>query len=325
MKTSKKRHLSSYERELIALFHAKYYSIRQIAKKLGRSPSTISREFKRKEAVYHDGHYLGAQTHKKVKENWGKVHKRKKLLNPDVQEYILQAIKHKWSPETTAGRLMMKFGVKIHHQTIYRFIKEEKPEWEKYLTRKNFHRKAKKDKTYRSKILNRTDISQRPQSVAERIDYGHFEADTVLSTRRSNHSLVVVVERVTRQVHIKRLVGKKASDTSTKIISILKKYPKNLLKTITYDNGIEFAFHDVVNYELDMRSYFCDPYSAWQKGTVENINGLIRRFFPKGTDFDLISDAELQLVEDWINNRPMKVLNFKTPNEMFTELTGVAV
>lgn len=325
MKPTKKGHLTAHERELIAIFRAKHYSIRKIAKYIDRNPSTISREFRRKEASFFRDIYIASKTHQKVKENWGKARKRKKLLAPDVQEYILQAIKHKWSPETVAGRLLMKFGVKIHHQTIYRFINEEKPEWKKYLTRKNFRRKQKKDKTCRSTIFNRIDISQRPQIASERVVFGHFEADTVLSSKKSKHALVVVADRTSRRVHIKRLVEKKALETSTKIISILKKYPQKFRKTITYDNGVEFAFHDVVNYELDMQSYFCDPYSAWQKGTVENINGLIRRFFPKGTDFDLISDAELQLVEDWINNRPMKVLDFKTPNEMFTELTGVAV
>ena len=325
MTEAKRGHLTEEERDLITILHAQCKKVREIARETGRSPATISRELNRKEAVYVNGNYVGSQTHKRVKQQWAATHNRKKLENPEIREYVIKAIEHKWSPQLIAGRLKMKFGLSMHHETIYRFIREERPDLKKYLTRKRFRRKTKKTKTLRTLIPNRTDISKRPEETNQRLEFGHFEADLVLSSKQTTHALVVLAERMTRKVHIKRLVNKKALGTSTKIISILKKYPENLRKTITYDNGIEFCYHESVNKELKTKSYFCTPYSAWQKGTVENINGLIRRFFPKKTDFDLISDAELQYVEDWINNRPMKVLNFKTPNEKYQELTGVAI
>lgn len=321
----KRGHLTAEEREIISILHSQYKGVRKIAREIGRSPATISRELNRKEAKYYNGRYMGRKTHDIVRLNWAKTHYKKKLTNPEVREYVIKAITHRWSPELIAGRLNTKFGIKIHHLSIYRFIRDDMPELQKYLTRKRFRRKQKISKAMRSLIPNRVDISKRPKKADDRTVFGHFEADTVLSSRQTKHAIVVLADRATRKVHIKRLVNKKALETSAKIISILKNYPKKLRKTITYDNGIEFCFHESVNKSLNTKSYFCTPYSAWEKGTVENINGLIRRFFPKKTDFDFISDAELQYVEDWINNRPMKVLNFMTPNEKFTELTGVAI
>lgn len=321
----KRGHLTAEEREIISILHSKYKGVREIAREVGRSPATISRELNRPEAKYYKGNYMGRKTHDVVRCNWARTHYKKKLAKPMVREYVIKAIRHRWSPELIAGRLRTKFGIKIHHQTIYRFIKEEKPELKKYLARKRFRRRNKINRPMISLIPNRVDISKRPTNANERVVFGHFEADTVLSSRQTKHALVVLVDRATRKTHIKRLVNKKALETSNKIISLLKKYPKKHRKTITYDNGTEFAMHDTVNEELKTKSYFCTPYSAWEKGTVENINGIIRRFYPKGTDFDLISDAELQLVEKWINNRPMKILEFKTPNEKFKELTGVTI
>lgn len=325
MRQVKRGHLSAEEREIISILHSKHKGVREIAREVGRSPATISRELNRPEAKYYKGNYMGRKTHDIVRKNWAKTHYKKKLANSEVREYVIKALKHKWSPELIAGRLKTKFRIKIHYLSIYRFIREDMPELQQYLVRKRFRRKQKISKAMRSLIPNRVDISKRPQKANERVVFGHFEADTVLSSRQTKHALVVLVDRATRKTHIKRLANKKALETSNKIISLLEKYPKKHRKTITYDNGIEFCKHELVNKELKTKSYFCKPYSAWEKGTVENINGLIRRFFPKKTDFDLISDAELQIVEDWINNRPMKVLEFKTPNEKYQELTGVTI
>ena len=325
MKNVKRNHLTQEERDCITILHAKLFSIRKIAKEIGRSPATVSRELNRKEAVYFRGDYIGSQTHKQVKEKWAKSHHRKKLADKEVRQYVIEGLKYCWSPETIAGRLKMKFGVKISTVTIYRFIQNEQPELRKCLLRPNFKRRNSKIKPMLSLVPGRVDISKRPKEANERTRFGHFEGDTVLSSRATKHALVVLCDRASRKTHIKRLFNKKVFETNSKVISILKKYPKKQRKTITFDNGTEFFGHKTIARELKMKTYFCTPYSAWQKGTVENINGLIRRFFPKKTDFDLISDTELQLVEDWINNRPMKVLNFMTPNEKYMELTGVAI
>jgi transposase, IS30 family len=321
----KLNHLTQEERDIISILHAKLFGVRKIAREISRSPATISRELNRKEAVYFKGDYIGSQTHKQVKVIWAKSHNRKKLTDAEVREYVIRGLQHRWSPETIAGRLRMKFNIKISYSTIYRFIRSDRKDLRQYLLRQNFKRKTTKTKAMRSLVPDRIDISKRPKEANERLKFGHFEGDTVLSSRESKHALVVIADRASRKTHIKRLFNKRAIETNPKIISILEKYPKKYRKSITFDNGPEFFGHKKIAKELKIKTYFCKPYSAWQKGTVENINGLIRRFFPKKTDFDFVSDAELQFVEDWINNRPMKVLNFKTPNERYQELTGVAI
>ena len=195
------------------------------------------------------------------------------------------------------------------------------PELTKYLTREHAGKKprSKDKKTKRTLIPNRTGIEQRPEKAAKREEFGHFEADTIVSSA-SLACLLVIADRKTRKVKIKKLARKTAELTSNSIIFALQVYNIIQLLTITYDNGSEFCWHDKVNKELNMLSFFCNPYSSWEKGTVENINGLIRRFFPKGTDFDTITDEQIQYVEDWINNRPMGVLDYKSPNEKYEEL-----
>lgn len=254
---------------------------------------------------------------------------RKKLNNQKIQKFIIELLKLRFSPELIAGRLKVKFGISIHHETIYRFIYKERRDLLKYLTRRPLGRKPRTvQRRYRAmkpNIPNRVDISNRPEQANQRLVFGHFEADTVLSSKKGKSALVFLVDRATRKTGIKKLTSKTSNEVNKKIIISLKQYKRSLRKSITYDNGCEFASHEKINEKLKMKSYFCTPYSAWEKGTVENINGLIRRFFPKGTNFDKIKNENIQYVEDWINNRPMKVLNFKTPNEMFRILTSVAI
>ena len=168
------------------------------------------------------------------------------------------------------------------------------------------------------KIENKINISERSEQANKRQEFGHFEADTIFSCKGSKSALLVIVDRLTRRTKIKKLERKSAALTSSSIVFALKsEYKSSQIYSITYDNGCEFAGHEDVNKMLHCKSYFCNPYHSWEKGTVENINGLIRRFLPKGTDFDTISDEYIQYIENWINNRSMKILNWKSPNEVF--------
>jgi IS30 family transposase len=129
-----------------------------------------------------------------------------------------------------------------------------------------------------------------------------------------------LIERSTRFVKIAKLSRKTAKETSFAIHKTLKNYPEKARLSITYDNGTENVLHEKINEKLNMSSYFCEPYHSWEKGSIENINGLIRRFFPKGTDFNNVTEFDITYVENWINNRPMRCLEFKTPREKFKEL-----
>lgn len=321
----RKGHLRSEERDKISILHAQGLSRRQIAKELGRNPSTISRELNRKESVFFRGKYIGSQTHIKVKKKWNESHSQKKLNNRQVQKYVELCLKIGFSPQTIAGRLREKYGFKIHHETIYQYIYKERTDLAQYLLRcklgRKHRQKFKNIKAMKSKIPNRTDIDFREQGANLRLEFGHFEADSVESGRKRgkkrNSCLTVIVDRATRKTTILKTVSKTSIETNKSILKALKTF--KVKKSITYDNGLEFSKHEEINKKLKTKSYFCKPYHSWEKGTVENINGLIRRFFPKGTNFDKIKHKDIKYVENWINNRPMKVLNYKTPNEKYKE------
>lgn len=320
LKEKKFTHVQPVERENISIFSTLKYSKRRMAKELGRSPSTITREFKR--GTTHKGQYFAVTTQIEIDKKKIFARRKRKTDNPEVQKYIIKKIKKPflWSPEIISFKMKEEFGISIGKDSIYTFVYEH-PELTQYLAKKHPGKKphSKNKKTERTLIPNRTGIENRPEKANKREEFGHFEADTIVS-RESLAALLVVIDRMTRKVKIKKLARKTADLTSSSIIFALQMYNIIQLLTITYDNGSEFCWHDKVNQALKTKSFFCNPYSSWEKGTVENINGLIRRFFPKKTDFDKITEEEIQQVEDWINNRPMKVLGYKSPNEKYAEL-----
>ena len=315
LKKKKFTHVQASERDNISIFKAQNKSDRSIAKEIGRSPSTISREFKR--GITHNGYYFPNASQLKVDKKKENSRRKRKTDDSNVQKYIIEKIQlpFLWSPEIISFKMKEELGISIGKDSIYTFVYEN-PELTKFLAKKHLGKKRrnKNKKTDRTLIPNRIGIEKRPGIANERKEFGHFEADTVVSSK-SLACLLVIADRTTRKIKIKKLARKTADLTSSSIIFALQMYNIIQLLTITYDNGSEFCWHDKVNKELNMLSFFCNPYSSWEKGTVENLNGLIRRFFPKKTDFDTITDEQIQQVEDWINNRPMKVLGYKSPNE----------
>lgn len=320
LKEKKFTHVQASERENISIFKAQNKSGRQIAKELGRSPSTISREFKR--GVTHNDHYFPIASQLNVDKKKKDARRTRKTDDLIIQNYIIEKLNlpYLWSPEIISVKIKEELGISIGKDAIYTFIYENS-ELTEFLAKKHKGKKprSKNKKTERTLIPNRTGIEQRPEEANKRKEFGHFEADTIVS-RASLACLLVIADRTTRKIKIKKLARKTADLTSSSIIFALQMYNIIQLLTITYDNGSEFCWHDKINKVLNMQSFFCNPYSSWEKGTVENLNGLIRRFFPKGTDFDKITDKQIQQVEDWINNRPMKVLGYKSPNEKYAEL-----
>lgn len=316
------RHLSSEEREQISVLSSHKYSKTKIAKELGRSPSTISREFKKDTTAVFNDRYYAINTINNIKQKRSKARRKRKTDNLEVQKYIIEKLKLGWSPEIISAMMLEDIGYSVGKDAIYEFIYKGNNHLSKYLTRKHLGRKPQsRRKTKRTLIPNRVDIDFRPMGANKREELGHFEADTVVSCKGSKSALLVIADRATRMIRIKKLAQKTAEQASNAIVYALKK--SNIIKiakTITYDNGCEFCWHEKVNEDLNVKSFFCKPYHVWEKGTIENLNTLIRRFFPKGTDFDKITDEQIQYVEDWINNRPMKVLGYKTPNQKFHQL-----
>ena len=327
-------HLSLEERLQITVLQGKGISVRKIAKELGRSPSTISRELNRENALYYRGTYIGSQTHKRVKEAWQNSHKREnKFLNQRNVSYFIECqLKYGNTPEIICHLLKERFQESVSHETLYIYIYSPKRNLSQFLLRRKFGRihKSNGERPKRigtgKNIPNRIDISERPIEADNRSEFGHFEADSIESCKirgKQLSCLTVVVERVSRFVSIRKTASKTANATTKSIISALKPFKNNVI-SITYDNGCEFTQHEKINNLLNTKSYFARPYCSNDKGTVENINGLIRRFFPKGTNFDNISEEAIAYVEDWINNRPMKILNYMTPKQIF-QLNSVAI
>ena len=322
----KYKQLNYEERVTIKICLWKKMGINEIARYMERSPSTISREIKR--GITFDGTYFAESTEREVRKK--KLNDRRKRLmdNPIIYNYVLNKLKDKQSPHIIQNDIKRDLGLEIGKDAIYEYIYRFHPDWIKYLTRKKKH-KYKGNKGAKTVIIrNKVNISERSKEANERLEFGHFEADTIFSCNGSKSALLVVVDRMTRKTTIKKLERKIASLTSSSIVFALKsEYKSSQIYSITYDNGCEFADHETVNKSLKCKSFFCNAYHSWEKGTVENINGLIRRFFPKGTNFDNISEEQIQYVENWINNRSMKILGWKSPNQVFQSqiLRSVAV
>jgi transposase, IS30 family len=316
------KHLNVEEREIIAVRLAAGVKPLVIAIEIDKHISVIYREIKRNKPS--KGIYLALQANKQAKERKSKAHWRKRIPDEFTRKYIKDRITlDQWTPEQISGRLKLEYPEHyVSHETIYQYIYLEKPELGLLLPRKRHKRfpKSKLRKTRGSKIIDRISIKERPNEIEERKDFGHFEADCVVSSRKGKGALLTMAERVSRYTIIAKLDEKTSSKANLALSFELSKYPKGLVKSTTYDNGPEFAGHKEVNQAINMKSYFCDPYHSWEKGTIENRNGVIRYYFPKGTDFSKITEEQIKYVQDKINNRPMKLLGFLTPKEVHDKM-----
>jgi IS30 family transposase len=314
--------LSSEERDKIAILRAKGFSISAIARNIGRNKSTISRELKRN-GTNKRCLYWPHKAEQRAKERKKQAGQRPRLKNRLIKKAVIEQIRLGWSPEIIAGRLRRLYpGLKISHEAIYQFIyakegremnlKQCLPRAHRIRQRRGFSRKHNK-----SHIPWRVDIDQRPGHIELRHEIGHWEVDTIASRRPRLAALAVVLERTSRAIHLRKIMRKTSLRFSNAVIDCLKDYPSYMRRTITYDNGPENVQHQRTNRKLGTQSYFCRPYHSWEKGSVEQVIGLIRFYIPKKTDITKVSDKELNRIENLLNNRPRKCLDFYTPSEVF--------
>ena len=319
-------HLTIEERACITKFKEMKISIREMARLLNRNTSTISRELKRnsyKTSInYSVTKYSPIVANKKYKERRKNCH-RPTIINVEVKKYIENKIEMNWSPEQIVNY------VKKHQKnipsvsTIYRWISNgyiiqgDKTK----LRRKG---KFKRPAETRGKFNIGKTIKKRPKEVYKRTTFGHWEADTVESgriahQRKSKYCFVTLAERKSRLYLCKLLPDRKEENVAQAIIELLSQFPPELVKTITCDRGKEFAGWKKIEEALNCDMYFADPYCAWQKGTNENTNGLLREYYPKGMDLSKTNNTELKEKLDLLNNRPRKCINYNTPNELINE------
>lgn len=309
--------LSEEERNIIFIMLNRGKSIRDIGRELSRNPGTISREVKKNHGRKM---YRANRSHVRALSKQQNSHKRVRLKSHALRIEVEKMLMNRWSPEIIANRLCKKTNLpKISPEAIYQWIYYDAQYLIDCLVRAHPNRWPKgKSKKLRFIIKDRVHIAQRPIEANNRSQFGHWEADLIVGKGRS--ALQVAVDRKSRFTKLAKIPDKSAAASSAAIKRNL--YDK-ARKSITYDNGSENASHVEVDVYLGTQSFFCEPFHSWEKGTVENTNGLIRRFLPKKTNFDTINDSIIQQVESWLNNRPRKCLDYLTPAESFA--SGVAL
>lgn len=320
------KQLTAEERDIIAAMKAQGKSMGEIGAAIGRDKSTISRELRRNCPPCHTGYYLPHKAQDRAVTRRQRSHKRPRLKNPRIKTYVIAQLQNGLSPELIVGRVRKLLGgASISHEAIYQWIYTEAPAFIPCLVRKHRKRQLKGHSRKHKKlhIPQRVGIDQRPTIIEERKQMGHWEVDTAVS-RQSKEALHVMAERVSRFTKLTKLERKGAKESRIAMNRRLARLPRSLRRSFTYDNGSENVEHVQVNKTLQSRSYFCNPYHSWEKGTVENTVGLVRRFLPKKTNFASVSKNEIKAIENWLNNRPRKCLDFFTPAEVFYRRVALA-
>jgi IS30 family transposase len=321
-----RRALTLSEREEISRGVAAGQSLRWIAVSLGRAPSTVSREIKR------NGGRRQYRACKADEAAWDRAHRPKtcKLVeNPALTRIVVEKLQLEWSPDQIAGWLKSTYpndeNYQVSHETIYKslFIQARgalKKELLQHLRKPRAMRRSRhhtQKTTDHGRITNTVSIRERPAEVEDRAVPGHWEGDLLCGS--NNSQIATLVERHTRLVMLVRVPSK---DTKTVVDALIKqshKLPRELYKSLTWDRGKEMADHTRFSLDTDIKVYFCDPQSPWQRGSNENTNGLLRQYFPKGMDLSNVHQNRLNAVARRLNERPRKTLQYRTPAERFAQ------
>lgn len=315
------KQLTAEEREVVAQMWAANHTRKQIAKTLNRHRSTIGRELKRNG----DGEeYSGVRAQRKAEQRRVERPRVTKMQIPEIHEYVISRLKQNWSPDQIAGRSRIDFPKqprrRLSRTTIYKglYADDHVEHWRRYLRSSTWKKPSR-----RGQIPNTTPIANRPVAVARRERYGDWEGDTLVGGQRAG-GLLSLVERKSGYTLLARLSQCKSQPVAQAMCRKLKSLPPQLRRSMTLDNGKEFAAHAQVSGQLNMGVYFARPHCPWQRGTNENTNGLIRQFFPKGTRIADVSEADVSKYQTLLNERPRKRLDYRTPTEKLRRL-GVAI
>lgn len=284
----------------------------EIARQMEVHRSTVSREIRRNDSSGYNSSRAVAMARERHR------HKRKYRVDSQTWAIVESQLKMEWSPEQISKRMELEGSGRVSHETIYRHIYQDKKEGgDLYVHLRRRHKYRKRIHKYCSRKGwdTRRPISERPAIVECRERLGDWEADTIIGAQRRG-AILSLVERRSRLCLLQKVTGMSASIVADAVC--LKLLPvKEKVLTITSDNGIEFTRHETIAKRLDADFFFADPYSSWQRGTNENTNGLVRQYFPKKSDFTVLSDSDIKLVTERLNNRPRKCLGFHTPIEVF--------
>jgi IS30 family transposase len=325
-KTRSRLSLSLQEREEISRGLVAGLSMRKIAENLGRSPSTISREISRNHGRQK---YRAADAEERA---WRQASRPKPCLlaaNRPLQMVVARKLDEYWSPQQVSGWLKLEYvddrTMRVSHETIYKslFIQARGVLKRELLSRLRSRRIMRRGRTSttqgqpRGQIIDAVSIRERPAEVEERAIPGHWEGD-LLSGAKNTH-IATLVERHSRFVMLVHVEGKDSENVVNALVRQVKRLPDGLMATLTWDRGTELAHHKRFTVATDVNVYFCDPQSPWQRGSNENTNGLLRQYFPKGSDLSAYSQADLDAIAQKLNTRPRKTLGFISPATKFAD------
>lgn len=311
-------HLTVEERDSIAQLRHQGADQKEIARAVGRCPSTISRELRRNRT---DDQYYAAQAQRESERRRRERPLVRKMDDPQINEAVRSGLAQEWAPEQITGRLKQQdpdhLDRCVSPQTIYTWIKQDKDRehWESMLRRRGKRPCRRKNAAAACPAAR---IANRPEVIEQRLRVGDLEGDTVLGSPGTG-GLATLVDRKSRFSIVVKIQSKNADHVHRTLKQRLKELDEDHRRSITFDNGTEFARRHRLEKHLDVMLYFADPGCPYQRGTNENTNGLIRQYFPKGTDFRDVSHVEVRRVEKLLNSRPRECLGFRTPDEVFFE------
>jgi IS30 family transposase len=313
-------HLTQEQRYTIEILNKENFTQTAIAERIGKDKSVVSRELKRN-CDKRNGSYRGSLAQKKCQErHWNK--NKNRPFTDEIKEFVTKWIKEDYSPEQIVGIAKLESLTCVSIERIYLFVWEDKKQggnlYKHLRTQGKRYRKRGASKDKRGQIVGRIGIENRPAEVAKKERIGDFEIDLVIAKDHKG-ALLTANDRATGVAKIKKIASKDAQIVKKAVIELLLEF-KPILHTITSDNGKEFSQHQEIAKELDIGYYFAKPYHSWERGANENMNGLIRQYFPKGTSFENITNEQVQYVEDKLNNRPRKRFGFKTPNQVYLHI-----
>lgn len=324
-------HLNLQERYVIYHLRLCGLSIREIARRLRRSPCTITRELRRNTGRF-QRIYWHESAHAFARQRRSQAPRPSKKSHLALYKLVTQRLKAGWSPELICGRLRRAYpktsSMQLSAETLYRWVYEDaRAGGELYQRLVRLHKRRRRQRkrlSRRGLIPDRVGIAHRPAGVDTRGRYGDWESDT-LEGAKGRGAVATHVERKSRYLVAAKLKDQRAKTYAERTHSAFRKIPRRRRKTMTVDNGKEFAEFKTMERQLGVRIYFADPYAAWQRGTNENTNGLLRRYFPKGTDFSEHTPQAIARVVQKLNNRPRKCLDYRTPREVFFNVRPVAL
>ncbi len=313
-------HLTACERGQVQALLKEGKTVSAIARVLNRHPSSISREIRRNGVK---GHYVAHQAQEQYRRRRQACRPQRKLEHRPLWAYVLQKLPLCWSPETISGRLRLEHPdepkMRISHETLYQalyrderlrplivYLRQSRPK----------RRKRGQGKSSRLAIPNRVSIAERPPQVESRARFGDWEGDLVLGKNQQG-AILSLTGRKSRMLLARKVDSKQSGEVIAAAIAALEDLPASWARTVTFDNGSEFYHHGRITEELGISVYFADPYAAYQRGTNENTNGLIRQYLPKSSSFENLTQTQLDSIVQEINDRPRKTLGYRTPNEVF--------